>query len=66
MASETDQLKAAKQEMQRAFEKAEEEENRRIKETDDAKEPIPWWRRVGRMPHLAGCQKRPTGCGSRV
>ncbi|KFY65433.1 hypothetical protein V496_02557 [Pseudogymnoascus sp. VKM F-4515 (FW-2607)] len=35
-ASRTDQFKAAKQEMQRAFEKAEKEENRRIKETDEA------------------------------
>ncbi|KFZ20064.1 hypothetical protein V502_03376 [Pseudogymnoascus sp. VKM F-4520 (FW-2644)] len=38
MASQTDQFKAAKQEMQRTFEKAKEEENRQIKETDEAKE----------------------------
>ncbi|KFZ20514.1 hypothetical protein V502_03157 [Pseudogymnoascus sp. VKM F-4520 (FW-2644)] len=38
MASQTDQFKAAKQEMQRAFEKVEEEEKRQIKETDEAKE----------------------------
>lgn len=40
--------------MQRAFEKAKEEENRKIKETDEAKEPSPWLRRVGCIPHLAG------------
>ncbi|OBT70934.1 hypothetical protein VF21_10104 [Pseudogymnoascus sp. 05NY08] len=54
MASWTDQFKVAKQEMQRAFEKAEEEENRKIKETDEAKEPSPWLRRVGCITHLAG------------
>lgn len=45
MASRTGQFKAAKQEMQRAFEKAEEEEKRQTKETDEAKEPSPWLRR---------------------
>ncbi|KFZ20054.1 hypothetical protein V502_03377 [Pseudogymnoascus sp. VKM F-4520 (FW-2644)] len=54
MASQTDQFKAAKQEMQRAFEKANEEENRQIKETDEAKEPSLWLRQVGCIPHLAG------------
>jgi hypothetical protein len=58
MASRTDQFKAAKQEMQRAFEKAEEEENRLIKETDEAKEPSPWLRRVGCIPHLAGIDRK--------
>ncbi|OBT70685.1 hypothetical protein VF21_10323 [Pseudogymnoascus sp. 05NY08] len=45
MVSQTDQFKAAKQEMQRAFEKAEKEENWKIKETNKAKEPSPWLRR---------------------
>lgn len=54
MASRADQFKAAKKEMQREFEKAEAEENRKIKETDEAKEPSPWLRRVGCIPHLAG------------
>ncbi|KFY64196.1 hypothetical protein V496_03407 [Pseudogymnoascus sp. VKM F-4515 (FW-2607)] len=58
MASRTDQFKAAKQEMQRAFEKAEEEESRRIKETDEAKEPSPWLRRVGCITHLAGVNRK--------
>lgn len=58
MASRTDQLKAAKKEMQRAFEKAEAEENRKIKETDEAKEPSPWLRRVGCIPHLAGIDRK--------
>ncbi|OBT60247.1 hypothetical protein VE03_10381 [Pseudogymnoascus sp. 23342-1-I1] len=38
LASRTDQFKAVKQEMQRAFEKAEKEENRRIKATDETEE----------------------------
>ncbi|KFZ20592.1 hypothetical protein V502_03128 [Pseudogymnoascus sp. VKM F-4520 (FW-2644)] len=58
MASRTDQFKAAKQEMQRAFEKAEEEEKRQTKETDEAKEPSPWLRRVGCIPHLAGVDRK--------
>ncbi|OBT70707.1 hypothetical protein VF21_10274 [Pseudogymnoascus sp. 05NY08] len=58
MASRTDQFKAAKQEMQRAFEKAEAEENRKIKETDEAKEPSPWLRRVGCIPHLASIDRK--------
>ena len=58
MASRADQFKAAKQEMQRAFEKAEAEENRKIKETDEAKEPSPWLRRVGCIPHLAGVDRK--------
>ncbi|OBT70929.1 hypothetical protein VF21_10098 [Pseudogymnoascus sp. 05NY08] len=53
MASWADQFKAAKKEMQQAFEKAEAEENRKIKETDEAKELSPWLRRVGCIPHLA-------------
>ncbi|KFZ13427.1 hypothetical protein V502_06621 [Pseudogymnoascus sp. VKM F-4520 (FW-2644)] len=44
MASQTNQFKAAKQEMQCAFEKAEEEENCQIKETNEAKELSPWLR----------------------
>jgi hypothetical protein len=44
--------------MQRAFEKAEEEENRKIKETDEAKEPSPWLRRVICIPHLAGVDRK--------
>ncbi|KFZ17436.1 hypothetical protein V501_01718 [Pseudogymnoascus sp. VKM F-4519 (FW-2642)] len=58
MASRADQLKAAKKEMQRAFEKAEEEEKRQIKETDEAKEPSPWLRRVRCIPHLAGINRK--------
>ncbi|OBT79272.1 hypothetical protein VF21_01964 [Pseudogymnoascus sp. 05NY08] len=58
MASRTDQFKAAKQEMQRAFAKAEEEENRKIKETDEAKEPSPWLRRVRCITYLAGVDQK--------
>jgi RecQ family ATP-dependent DNA helicase len=57
MASRVDQFNAAKQEMQRAFAKAAEEEKRQIKETDEAKEPSPWLKRVGCIPHLAGVDR---------
>ena len=46
MASRAEQFKAVKQEMQRAFDKDEEEEDRQIKETDEAKEPSPCGPRI--------------------
>jgi hypothetical protein len=58
MASWADQFEAAKKEMQRAFEKAEGEENHQIKETDEAKELSPWLRRVGCIPHLASIDRK--------
>ncbi len=56
--SRKSQFDAAKQEMQRAFKKAEEEEERQIKETDEAKEPSPWLKRVGCIPHLASVDRK--------
>ena len=58
IASRTSQFEAAKKEIERAFAKAEEEEERQIKETDEAKEPNPWLRRVGCVGHLASVDRK--------
>ena len=58
IASRKSQLEAAKKEIERAFAKAEEEEARQIKETDEAKEPNAWLRRVGCVGHLASVDRK--------
>jgi RecQ family ATP-dependent DNA helicase len=58
MASRTDQFEAAKKEIKHAFKKAEEEEKCQIKETDEAKEPSPWLKRVGCISHLASVDRK--------
>ena len=58
IASRKSQFEAAKKEIERAFAKAEEEEQRQIKETDEAKEPNPWLRRVGCVGHLASVDRK--------
>ena len=58
LASRTDQFEAAKKEIQQAFAKAEEEEARQIKETDEAKEPNSWLKRVGCVGHLASVDRK--------
>jgi hypothetical protein len=58
MVSRTDQFEAAKEEIKHAFEKAEEEEKRQIKETDEAKEPSPWLKRAGYISYLASVDRK--------
>jgi hypothetical protein len=58
IASRKSQFEAAKKEIERAFAKAEEEEQRQIKESDEAKEPNPWLRRVGCVGHLAHVDRK--------
>jgi hypothetical protein len=58
IASRKSQFEAAKKEIERAFAKAEEEEQRQIKETDEAKEPNTWLRRVGCVGHLASVDRK--------
>ena len=53
IASQANQFKVAKQELERALRKAEAEERRVIKEAEEAREPNPWLRRVGWAAHLA-------------
>src|ERR1700761_608777 len=52
--SRIDQFKAAKQEIEKAFQAAEEKERREIKVFEESREPNPWLRRVGWASHLAG------------
>jgi len=54
MMSRADQFEAKKNELSEAIEKKEEEEDRKISEPDEAKEPSPWLRRVGWVSHLEG------------
>ena len=57
IASREDQFKAAKQELEAALRKADEEERRQIKEAEESREPNPWLRRVGWAAHLAGLDR---------
>ena len=55
--SRISQFQTAKQDMEAAFQAAEEKERREIKEFEESREPNPWLRRVGWAAHLAGLDR---------
>ena len=57
IASQDNQFKAAKRELEAALRKVEEEERRCIEEAEESREPNPWLRRVGWAAHLAGLDR---------
>ena len=56
--SQKSQCEAAKKEIKRVFAKAKEEEQRQIKETDEAKEPNLWLQRAGYVGYLASVNRK--------